>query len=275
MSNFIWSADPVNRLDSDGKSLEYVCFGPKPDQAPTILLLHEGLGCVALWRDFPAKLAKASGLGVMAYSRAGYGQSDPADLPRPLDYMTREAVDCLPQIIAAAGLQKIILLGHSDGASIAAIYAGSVEDHRVRGLILMAPHFFTEAMGLASIADAKVAYENTNLATRMSKYHKNPDNTFYGWNDSWLHTDFKNWNITDVIDYIRIPVLAIQGREDQYGTTAQIEALEAQIYAPLDIELLEDCQHSPFLEQPDLTLGSINNFCARLHAIETAQSPTR
>ena len=120
--------------------------------------------------------------------------------------------------------------------------------------------FFTEAMGLASIADAKVAYENTNLAARMSKYHKNPDNTFYGWNDSWLHTDFKNWNITDVIDYIRIPVLAIQGREDQYGTTAQIEALEAQLYAPLDIELLEDCKHSPFLEQPDLTLGSINNF---------------
>ena len=237
-------------------------------------LLHEGLGCVALWRDFPAKLAKASGLGVMAYSRAGYGQSDPADLPRPLDYMTREAVDCLPQIIATAELQKIILLGHSDGASIAAIYAGGVEDHRVRGLILMAPHFFTEAMGLASIAEAKVAYENTNLATRLSKYHKNPDNTFYGWNNSWLHKDFKKWNITDVIDYIRIPVLAIQGHEDQYGTTAQIEALKAQLYAPLDIELMEDCQHSPFLEQPDLTLGSIKNFCARLHAIETAQSPT-
>ena len=270
MSNFIWSGDPSTQLKSNGKSLEYSCFGPSPDQAPTILLLHEGLGCVALWRDFPAKLAKASGFGVMAYSRAGYGQSDPADLPRPLDYMTREAVDSLPQLIAAAGLQQIILLGHSDGASIAAIYGGSVEDHRVRGLILMAPHFFTEDMGLASIAEAKVAYENTDLSTRMSKYHNNPDNAFYGWNDSWLHADFKNWNITDVIDYIRVPVLAIQGRDDQYGTTAQIEALKAQLYAPLETVLLENCQHTPFLEQPDLTLRSITNFCRRLHAIETA-----
>ena len=270
MSNFIWSEDPSSQLKSNGKSLEYSCYGPSPDQATTILLLHEGLGCVALWRDFPAKLAKASGFGVMAYSRAGYGQSDPADLPRPLDYMTREAVDSLPQLIAAAGLQQIILLGHSDGASIAAIYGGSVEDHRVRGLILMAPHFFTEDMGLASIAEAKVAYENTDLSTRMSKYHNNPDNAFYGWNDSWLHADFKNWNITDVIDYIRVPVLAIQGREDQYGTTAQIEALKAQLYAPLETVLLENCQHTPFLEQPDLTLRSITNFCRRLHAIETA-----
>ena len=275
MSDFIWSEDPSIQLKSNGKSLEYSCFGPSPDQAATILLLHEGLGCVALWRDFPAKLAKASGFGVMAYSRAGYGQSDPADLPRPLDYMTREAVDSLPQLIAAAGLQQIILLGHSDGASIAAIYGGSVEDHRVRGLILMAPHFFTEDMGLASIAEAKVAYENTDLSTRMSKYHNNPDNAFYGWNDSWLHADFKNWNITDVIDYIRVPVLAIQGREDQYGTTAQIEALKAQLYAPLETVLLENCQHTPFLEQPDLTLRSITKFCTRLHAIETAQSQPR
>jgi len=275
MSDFIWSEDPSIQLKSNGKSLEYSCFGPSPDQATTILLLHEGLGCVALWRDFPAKLAKASGFGVIAYSRAGYGQSDPADLPRPLDYMTREAVDSLPQLIAAAGLQQIILLGHSDGASIAAIYGGSVEDHRVRGLILMAPHFFTEDMGLASIAEAKVAYENTDLPTRMSKYHNNPDNAFYGWNDSWLHADFKNWNITDVIDYIRVPVLAIQGREDQYGTTAQIEALKAQLYAPLETVLLENCQHTPFLEQPDLTLRSITKFCTRLHAIETAQSQPR
>jgi pimeloyl-ACP methyl ester carboxylesterase len=104
----------------------------------------------------------------------------------------------------------------------------------------------------------------------MSKYHNNPDNAFYGWNDSWLHADFKNWNITDVIDYIRVPVLAIQGREDQYGTTAQIEALKAQLYAPLETVLLENCQHTPFLEQPDLTLRSITNFCRRLHAIETA-----
>lgn len=212
---FKWENSSGAKFSAGGKALEYACFGPAPDDAPTIIMLHEGLGCLALWRDFPQNLANLTGFGVFAYSRAGYGQSDLADLPRPLDYMTDEAVNVLPEVLNKIGFQRGILLGHSDGASIAAIYAGSIEDHRVRGLILMAPHFFTEPVALAAIAEAKIAYDAGDLKQRMQKYHRDPDNMFRGWNDSWLHPDFKDWNVASVIDYLRIPVLAIQGRDDE------------------------------------------------------------
>src|ERR1700729_3554338 len=163
MTAFRWTEGASGEVVADGKRLEAVAYGPAPDVAPTIVMLHEGLGCVALWRDFPTQLAEATRLGVFAYSRAAYGQSDPAPLPRPLDYMTREARETLPAVLEAIGLERGILLGHSDGASIAAIYAGTVEDFRVRGLVLMAPHFFTEESGLAAIATAREAYENGDL----------------------------------------------------------------------------------------------------------------
>ena len=146
----------TDRLTAGGKSLEYARWGP--DGAPTLLLLHEGLGSLGLWRDFPARLADATGWAVAAYSRAGYGASDPADLPRPLDYMTREATEVLPDVIDAIGADQVVLFGHSDGATIAAIHAGRISDPRVRGVVLMAPHFFTEPEGLAEIARAKVAF---------------------------------------------------------------------------------------------------------------------
>ena len=167
------STSPTGTLTSGGKSLEYACWGPGPDTAPTIVLLHEGLGCVALWRDFPQRLADATGWGVFAFSRAGYGQSDPAVLPRPLDYMTVEAIDVLPEVLNQIGFRTGILFGHSDGATIAAIHAGSVVDHRVRGLVLMAPHFFTEPMGLAAIAEARMAWEKGDLSAKLGKYHAN------------------------------------------------------------------------------------------------------
>ena len=237
-----WGDGSAGFLDAGGKRLVYACFGRGPTHTPTIVLLHEGLGSVALWRRFPMQLAAATGLGVFAYSRAGYGQSDPADLPRPLDYMTREARDVLPDVLVASGIGRAILMGHSDGATIAAIYAGSVQDHRVRGLVLMAPHFFTEDSGLAAIAATKQAYETNELKNRMAKYHRDPDNTFYGWHDAWLHPDFRDWDVSDVIDHIRVPVLAIQGREDQYGTLRQIEELESRMYAPIDTLILDRCQ---------------------------------
>ena len=155
MTAFPWIEGVGGDVFADGKRLEALAFGPPPDRAPTIVMLHEGLGCLALWRDFPQKLAAATGHGVFAYSRAGYGGSEPIDLPRPLDYMSREARFSLPALLEAIGLKRGILLGHSDGASIAAIYAGEHVDERIKGLILMAPHLFTEAMGLASIAEAR------------------------------------------------------------------------------------------------------------------------
>lgn len=169
-------------VTAGGKSLEWLSFGPSPAEAPTLVLLHEGLGCAALWRDFPQRLAEATGWGVFVYSRAGYGQSDPVSLPRPLDYMTHEAVDVLPEVLDAFGFRRGVLMGHSDGATIAAIHAGSVADFRVRGIILMAPHFFTEDMGIAEIEKAKVGYETSDLRAKMAKYHRDPDNAFLGWN---------------------------------------------------------------------------------------------
>lgn len=258
------------RLTAGGKSLEYRCFGAAPDAAPTIVLLHEGLGCAAQWRDFPQALSDATGMGVFVYSRAGYGQSEPADLPRPLDYMTREAVEVLPEVLDAIGFQRGVLMGHSDGATIAAIYAGSVSDMRVRATILMAPHFFTEEMGLAEIAAARTAFETTDMAERMGKYHRDPEHTFRGWNDAWLHPDFKDWHVGDVIDHLRIPTLAIQGRDDAYGTLAQIEEVESRAYAPVDTLILEDCGHSPHVDQREAVLAGVADFTARLERIEAA-----
>ncbi|MFN3548733.1 MAG: alpha/beta fold hydrolase [Mesorhizobium sp.] len=268
----MWKTGESLTLDIEGVQIEGRCFGPAPDKAPTLVLLHEGLGCVALWRDFPDRLARASGYGVFAFSRRGYGQSDPAVLPRPLDYMTREAVDVLPKVLEAIGFRSGVLVGHSDGASIAAIYAGTVQDHRIRGLVLMAPHFFTEEMGLASIGKARDAYENGDLRAKLAKYHRDVDNAFFGWNDAWLDPAFRDWNIEEVIAYIRVPVLAIQGVDDQYGTRAQIAALETQSYNPVDVAMLDGCGHAPHAEQPDRTLELIADYLARLDRIEAAKA---
>lgn len=270
MTSLDWSAQPETPLIVDGVTLEFACFGPPPDQASTIVMLHEGLGSAALWRDFPRKVAERTGMGVFVWSRQGYGQSDPTVLPRPLDYMTREAVDMLPCVLDRIGFRRGILFGHSDGATIAAVYAGSVSDMRVRGLILMAPHFFTEPVGLAEIERARHAYGEGILSKSMGKYHREPDATFYGWNDAWLAEGFRDWNVAEVIDYLRVPVLAIQGREDQYGTLTQIEEIKNRIYAPVDVAILDSCRHAPHFEQPEQTLTAVAEFTGRLERIEAA-----
>ncbi|MCV0395204.1 MAG: alpha/beta hydrolase [Rhizobiaceae bacterium] len=264
----MWNTEGPLSIVAGGAKLEARCWGPPPGRARTVVLLHEGLGSTGLWRDFPQKLAQASGHGVFAFSRRGYGASDPADLPRPVDYMTREALDVLPEVLDRIGFEKGVLAGHSDGATIAAIHAGTVQDHRVRGVVLIAPHFFTEPEGLASIAEARVAYETGGLKEKLARHHADPDNAFRGWNDAWLTPAFHDWNVEEVIAYIRVPVLAIQGTEDRYGTRAQIAALEDQIYSPLDVEMIEGCGHSPHAEAPDRTLAVIADYLARLERID-------
>ncbi|MEP3232846.1 MAG: alpha/beta hydrolase [Hyphomicrobiales bacterium] len=263
-----WNNPNPQHIQIGTTKLEAQCFGPPPSNAPTIIMLHEGLGCIALWRDFPSRLAEATGYGVLAYSRAGYGGSDGSPPPKPLDYMTREAMDVLPLVLDQIGFQRGILLGHSDGASIVTIYAGSTEDMRIRGLVLMAPHFFTEPVGLTAIKAAKEIYETGDLKQKLAKYHTHVDDAFYGWNGAWLDDDFKDWNIAENIDYLRIPVLGIQGRNDEYGTLAQLDELEARLYSPFDCAILEDCKHSPHLEKADETLGVITEFCQRLERLE-------
>lgn len=276
MTAIDWSTAPAAPLLVNDVALEYACHGPAPETAPSIVMLHEGLGCTALWRDFPARVAARTGMGVFVWSRRGYGRSDPAVLPLPLDFMTREAVEALPPLLDAIGFRRGILFGHSDGATIAAIHAGSVPDARVRGLILMAPHFFTEDIGLAEIARARQTFATTGLKQKMARYHRDPEAAFRGWNDAWLDPGFRAWNVADVIDHIRVPVLAIQGRGDQYGTLAQIEELETRCPAPLDKVILDDCRHSPHLEQPGTTLDAVAGFVSRLMQIEASGgAPTR
>jgi pimeloyl-ACP methyl ester carboxylesterase len=266
-----WRNGETSWITAGGRKLEARAWGGSPAGKPAIVLLHEGLGSLGLWKSFPEKLAEQTGYCVFAYSRAGYGQSDPARQPWPLDFMTREAVETLPELLDAIGFKRGILLGHSDGASIAAIYAGSVQDFRIRGLCLISPHFFTEPMGLAAIAETKALFERGDLRSGLAKHHADVNGVFQGWSGVWLDPAFKSWSIEDAIAYIRVPVLAIQGVDDQYGTLAQIEALVNGSYAPVDVEIFENCKHSPHIEQPDRTLAVVSDFLARLGRMEAAQ----
>src|ERR1700736_3264164 len=202
---------PSGFLNIGASDLEYRMIGPAPDDAPTIVMLHEGLGCAGQWGDFPDRLQAATGAGVFAYSRAGYGASTPAALPRPLDYMHIEALEVLPKLLEQIGFRRGLLLGHSDGASIAAIYAGSHQDHRVEGIALIAPHFIVEDISVASIAAIRTAYETTNLKEKLARWHKDVDNAFYGWNNAWLDPAFPNWDISEFLAYIRVPTAILQG----------------------------------------------------------------
>ncbi len=251
-------------LDLGPMRLEYRMIGPRPDAAPTIVMLHEGLGCVGLWDDFPDRLAAATGAGVFVYSRAGYGQSSPVALPRPLTFMHAEACEVLPALLGSIGFRRGLLLGHSDGASIATIYAGSVPDRRVRGLVLIAPHFFTEEIGIAEIARAREAYAATELRAKLERWHADVDNAFKGWNDAWLDPDFRKWDITDALPSIRVPILIVQGEHDQYGTARQIEVAQEACSCPLDVVLLPETRHTPHREAPEPTLQAISAFASRL-----------
>jgi pimeloyl-ACP methyl ester carboxylesterase len=251
-------------LDLDSMRLEYRMIGPRPDEAPTIVMLHEGLGCVGLWGDFPDRLQAATGAGVFVYSRAGYGRSSPVKLPRPLTFMHEEAREVLPKVLDAIGFRRGLLVGHSDGASIAATYAGSVQDHRVRGLTLIAPHFFTEDMGIAEIARAKEAYAATDLRQKLARWHADVDNAFRGWNDAWLDPEFRNWDITEPLAYIRVPILIVQGEDDQYGTQRQIEVARQECYCPVEVALYRGVRHAPHREAPALLLASVSEFAGRL-----------
>jgi len=251
---------PSGFLHIDGADLEYRMIGPAPADAPTIVMLHEGLGSAALWGDFPEKLQAATGAGVFLYSRAGYGASSPIKLPRPLDYMHREALDVLPKLLDQIGFRRGILLGHSDGASIAAIYAGGVQDHRIRAIALMAPHFIVEDISVKSIAEIKTAYETTNLREKLARWHTDVDNAFHGWNGAWLDPAFRNWDISEYLAYIRVPVAIIQGADDQYGTIRQVEIAQEECYCPVDVTMLAGAGHSPHREATGATLDAISEF---------------
>jgi pimeloyl-ACP methyl ester carboxylesterase len=263
---------PSGFLTVGGSDLEYRMIGPAPEDAPTIVMLHEGLGSIGLWGDFPDHLQAATGAGVFVYSRAGYGASTPVKLPRPLDYMQIEALEVLPKLLDAIGFRRGLLVGHSDGASIAAIYAGGSGDHRIRGLALIAPHFVVEDISVTSIAEIKQAYETTELRSKLKRWHNDVDNAFHGWNGAWLDPKFRDWDISEYLAYIRVPVAILQGADDQYGTIRQIEIAQEECYCPVDVTVIPGAGHSPHREAPGGTLDVIAEFAGRiLHVHEGLQ----
>jgi len=255
-------------LTIEGRFVEAKWWGPGPEAAPTIVMLHEGLGCVALWRDFPARVAEATGCGVLAYSRFGYGQSAPVTLPRPLTYMHDEALRVLGRVMDEAGVRRAILVGHSDGGSIAAIYAGGVQDFRLRGAVMIAAHFFCEDVSVTSIEAARVVYETTNLREKLARYHRDVDIAFWGWNGAWLDPAFRHWRIDDYVPTIRVPALLIQGSADEYGTLAQFEAFTSQAYCPVETVVVEGAGHSPHLSHPAVVLPAVAEFVGRIRALD-------
>jgi pimeloyl-ACP methyl ester carboxylesterase len=233
-----------------------------PGAAPALVFLHEGLGSVAMWRDFPGRVAAATGRRTLVYSRAGYGRSAPLTAPRRPDYMHREALEALPALRTARGLADPVLIGHSDGASIALIHAGA--GHRVSGIVAMAPHVFVEDVTIRSIEAAREAWRTTDLRARLQRYHDDVDGAFRGWNDAWLDPAFRDWNIETYLSTIACPVLAIQGRDDEYGTMAQLDAIERQVRGPVRRLELDNCRHSPHRDQPEATLAAITGFVASI-----------
>jgi pimeloyl-ACP methyl ester carboxylesterase len=249
-------------IEAGGRRLEFRWVRPAgAAERPTLVFLHEGLGSISLWKRFPDSVAEATGCTALVYSRYGYGKSEPLDAPRGVDYMHREALEALPDLLARLEVARPILIGHSDGASIALIHAGA-DRWPVRGVVAMAPHVFVEEVSIASIAQAKVAFETTDLPARLGRHHDDVASAFRGWNDIWLHPDFRSWNIEGCLRGIRCPVLLIQGHDDQYGTMAQIEAVERQVAGPVKAVRLGACGHSPHVDQPVATLEAIAAFVA-------------
>jgi len=242
----------------DGKRLETLLIAARKENLPTIVMLHEGLGSTALWKDFPHAVAQQTGCGVLVYSRYGHGNSDRLLEKRPVTFMHHEGEVVLPELLGIFGIEHPILFGHSDGASIALIYAGKFPESP-QALILEAPHVFVEDLSVASITAAKVNFQNTDFRQKLARYHTHVDETFWGWNDIWLDPEFRAWNIESYLDPIRCPILCIQGEQDEYGTPAQVETIRSRVPGT-EIVMLADCKHSPHRDQREKTLEAVGRF---------------
>lgn len=227
-------------------------------EKPALILLHEGLGSARLWRDVPDLLARETGCTIVNYSRFGNGFSEILDGRRTTQYMHDEALVVLPDLLKQLGIADCILFGHSDGASIAIVYAGS--GFRARGLVLEAPHVFVEDLSVRSIANARVRYESGDLRARLARHHGDGDRTFYGWNDIWLAPAFRDWNIEEYVQRIEVPTLVVQGENDEYGTLEQVRAIRRAAKGPVDELFVANAGHSPHRDRPEIVLGAIAGF---------------
>jgi pimeloyl-ACP methyl ester carboxylesterase len=247
-----------------GQRLEYRWIDGLDPAAPPLVFLHEGLGSVSLWRDFPDHVAAATGCPALVYSRRGYGASEPLTPPyrRPPDYMHGEALEVLPQVLDHFGIHRPILFGHSDGATVALIHAGSA-GRPVAAVIVEAPHVTVEPEALTSIRAAREAWETTDLPHKLARHHHHPEGTFLGWAETWLHPDFHDMDIRDLLPGISCPLLVIQGEDDEYGTLAQVEAVTSQVSGPTESLVIPRCRHSPHRDRPEVVLNATLTFLDR------------
>jgi pimeloyl-ACP methyl ester carboxylesterase len=262
-------------VDVDRGPIEYERW-PGDPSLPPLVFLHEGLGSIDLWRGLPAAVRSALALGsgaptTLTYARHGYGASGPAETPRPVTYMHHEADVVLPELVSTLGIERPWLIGHSDGASIALLYAGA--GHEVAGIVCLAPHVFVEPESLVGITSARDQFDASDMAERMRKYHADPEATFRGWNDAWRSPEFADWNIEERLPAIDAPVLLVQGTDDQYGTFAQLDAIERGVRGPVEQRRIEGAGHSPHLDARDTVVGAIVEFIER-HDVHVASDAT-
>jgi pimeloyl-ACP methyl ester carboxylesterase len=250
------------QLNIDGRSIEFRFVQPSAAGGIDLVMLHEGLGSVSMWRDFPEQLAEATGCRTLVYSRLGYGRSSALDAPRRVDYMHEEANIWLPAILERLAVKRPVLFGHSDGASIALIRAAN-HDSEMSGLIALAPHVKVEDLTVRSIEDAKAAYLHSDLRVRLGRHHADVDSAFWGWNRIWLDPKFRNWNIESLLPAIRSPILAIQGEDDEYGTMEQVASIARALPSSQSL-LLPACRHSPHRDQRLAVLAAAEKFIASL-----------
>jgi pimeloyl-ACP methyl ester carboxylesterase len=248
-------------LEVEGRRLEYLRIAAAREDAPTLVFLHEGLGSVSLWRGFPARVAEATGCGAFVYSRAGYGRSDPEPGPWDPDFMHRHALDVLPRVLEAASIPDAVLVGHSDGASIALVHAAA-DPSRVRSLVLLAPHVFVEDLTVASIAAlAEECRASPDLPMRFARHHgASTDALLAAWTGVWLSPGFRAWNIEPHLPRIDLPILVIQGEADEYGTARQVESIEHGTAGRVETLLLGGVGHSPHRDAPDEVLAAMVAF---------------
>lgn len=249
-------------LTLDGIRLEYRWIGAPRAGQPVLVFLHEGLGSVSLWRDFPDKVAAACGLPAFVYSRQGYGGSSPVPLPRPMNYLEREARDVLGRVLDAAGIADAILIGHSDGGTIALVHAALDCGRRVRGVAALAPHSFVEDLCVAAIAEVRPLYAGT-LRPKLERHHgANVDCAFYGWNDTWLDPRFKAMDFRPLLPRIAVPVVVIQGEDDEYASRAQVDVVAEGVGGPVRALLLAPCGHSPQRDQEGAVIAALSELVA-------------
>jgi pimeloyl-ACP methyl ester carboxylesterase len=257
---------PDGFVDLASQRLEYAYLPPPENGDGTVLVfLHEGLGCVEMWRDFPARLAQRTACGYFIFSRLGYGRSDPVALPRRPSFMHEEALGTLPRLLEHCEFSRCVLVGHSDGATIALLNAALAPARELTGVAVMAPHVFVEPVTVQAIEQAANAYRETNLRARLARYHgERVDGAFWGWNQVWRDASFANWNIESELKSVNVPLLLVQGHDDAYGTMAQLDRIERRVSVPVQRVELENCGHSPFRERVELTLEHLARF---IHAL--------